>query len=203
MMHKSVLVDYPLDVSMRAYYEDLEWCYRLNKMGVGRFYKNGAALALHHHQPVSFDQLHAVEERRRQSARYIETIAYFYKTHGKIIQNLFDFVPELGPPTDALSISSAKIFLELVNSYGCEWTIDKWNNNELAPLFLAKPLSAQIAEQERTILEFRQTEIQLKRITNSLGWRVINYYGPFKYRFVLPAYNSFKKMLKGNPVEPE
>ena len=131
LIRKSVLVQNPFDVSMKAYYEDLEWCYRLNQKGMGRFYKNGAALALHHHQRVSFDELDAVKERRRQSVPYIETIACFYKTHGKIIQNLFDFVPDLGSPTDALSISSAKIFLELVNTQGGQWTIDKWNNDEL------------------------------------------------------------------------
>ena len=223
LIRKSVLVDNPFDVSMKAYYEDLEWCYRLNQKGVGCFYKNVAALALHHHEPVSFDELDAVEERRRQSAPYIETIAWFYKTHGKIIQNLFDFVPELGSPADPLSISSAKIFLELVNTQGCQWTIDKWNYDELVPLFLAQPLSSRIAEQERIILtsEQRKTELelafqqretelklafrqreteleaQLERITKSLGWRLLNYYGPIKYRFVLPAYKSIKKILRG------
>lgn len=229
MMRKSVLKDYPLDLSMRAYYEDLEWCYRLNKLGFGRFYKNGAALALHHHKGVSFSDVSAVEERRRQSGRYIETIAYFYKIHGKIIQNLFDFVPELGPPTDGLSISSAKLFLELVNSRGCDWTIDKWNNDELAPLFLAQPLSDRVAEQERMILASQQKEsqfelasqqretklemasrqretqleAQLERITNSLGWRLLNYYGPVKYRFVLPAYKAVKRVFRGKTAKPE
>ena len=118
------------------------------------------------------------------------------------------------------------------------------------PLFLAQPLSARIAEQERNILAskqlkteldrtseretqlelaFQQREIeiklafrqreaelelasrqreiqlegQLERITNSLGWRLLNNYGPIKYRFVLPAYKRIKKILRAKTANAE
>jgi GT2 family glycosyltransferase len=46
IFRKAILVSYPYDLSMRGYYEDLEWCYRLSEMGIGRFYKSVEALSL-------------------------------------------------------------------------------------------------------------------------------------------------------------
>ena len=42
------------------------------------------------------------------------------------------------------------------------------------------------------------SEAQLQRITNSLGWRLLSHYGPIKYRFVWPAYESICKLLNMN-----
>lgn len=151
MFRKSILVNYPYDLSMRGYYEDLEWCYRLNEMGIGRFYKSVEAVSLHYHNPVLLDDFTSVDEGRRHSMKYVEAIAYFYKLHGRIIQNLFDFVAELGSPTNQLSVTSARIFLELVNSHGSEWVLEQWNRDRLAPLFQAQPLTARLAEKEKTI----------------------------------------------------
>jgi Glycosyltransferase Family 4 len=64
---------------------------------------------------------------------------------------------------------------------------------------------ASVAESEREQLrsEFDQMRLhvaqlidkerQLERIQNSLGWRLINHYGPIKERFVLPGYRSIRQ----------
>jgi len=40
------------------------------------------------------------------------------------------------------------------------------------------------------------TQAELERMRNTLGWRLLNRYGPVKHRFVLPAYHRLKKLLK-------
>ena len=134
---------------MGAYYEDLEWCYRLNHLGQGGFYRNVAALGLHYHQSKLPGHTSTVSERRDYSIQYVETIAHFYETHGKIIQSLFTFVPELGIPSSQRSISAAKNFLELVNSRGSKWVLDKWNLGELSPMFPRRSFSARVARKAR------------------------------------------------------
>lgn len=44
--------------------------------------------------------------------------------------------------------------------------------------------------------EVDQLHARLKRIYNSLGWRLLSFYGPVKYRFVLPAYDRIRRLLK-------
>jgi GT2 family glycosyltransferase/predicted CoA-binding protein len=40
-----------------------------------------------------------------------------------------------------------------------------------------------------------QHETRLRKITNTLGWRLLSLYGPIKYSYVLPAYNRIRGML--------
>jgi len=143
MFRKSAFDTHPFDLLMQGYYEDLEWCYRLNQMGAGRFYKSAEALILHYHEFAALQESILTADRHEQAKKYLESIAHFYKIHGTIIQNLFDFVPELRPPTDELVISAARIFVELVNSLGTEWVLEKWNRNELDSLFAATRVANQ------------------------------------------------------------
>ncbi len=67
-------------------------------------------------------------------------------------------------------------------------------------------LQTQFVQRERTLKSLSTTveslsaqaatsEAQLQRITNSLGWRLLSRYGPIKYRFVQPLYESIRKVL--------
>ena len=149
IFRKATLLKHGLDRAMRAYYEDLEWCYRLNQLGEGRFHRNVEALALHYHQSKLPGHFTSATEKRNYSIPYIETIAHFYKTHGQIIQSLFTFVPDLGSSSSQQSILSARTFLELVNSRGSSWVLDKWNQGELAPLFAGRSFSARVASKSK------------------------------------------------------
>ena len=140
--------DSSMDFTRQGYYEDLEWCYCLNQSGKGCFGRNVESLALHHYESKLPGHFTSVAERRNYSIRYVETIAYFYKTHGKIIQSLFSFVPELGS-SSRQSILAARILLELVNSRGSNWVLDKWNQGELAPLFAGRSLSARVVRKSK------------------------------------------------------
>ena len=218
LIRTDMLRRFPYDLKMRHYFEDNEWCYRVNEAGAGIFYRVVEALGIHYHESKAPKPSQPVEESRKETMKYVETLAYFYRKHGLIYGGMFHFVPELGLPTNRLSVSSAKIFLELVNSYGGDWVLNKWNYNQLAPLFASQSISAQSAktldmaglmlskvlEKEQAIqalaaeLADHQHALQtlsaqeaakdaeLKRITGSLGWRLLGLYGKIKYRYLLP-----------------
>jgi hypothetical protein len=44
-------------------------------------------------------------------------------------------------------------------------------------------------------LRLAEKEAQLEKISKTLGWRVLSYYGPIKFRFVLPAYKAIDKLF--------
>ena len=154
LIRTDMLRRFPYDLEMRYYFEDNEWCHRINEAGAGKFYRVVEALGIHYHESKAPNPSQPVEESRKQTMKYVETLAYFYRKHDLIYEGMFHFVPELGPPTNPLSISSARIFLELVNSYGGDWVLNRWNHNQLAPLFAAQSLSTQVAEKEQAIREF-------------------------------------------------
>jgi glycosyltransferase involved in cell wall biosynthesis/GT2 family glycosyltransferase len=149
IFRKAALMKQGLDPAMGAYYDDLEWCYRLNQLGEGHFYRCVEALALHYYQSKLPSQTASASEKRSYSIRYVETIAHFYQNHGQVIQSLFTFVPELGLPSSRRSVASARVFLELVNARGSDWVLEKWEQGELAPLFPRRSISAQVARKAR------------------------------------------------------
>ncbi len=192
---------FPYDLEMRHYFEDNEWCHRINQAGAGKFYRAVDAIGIHYYESKGPNPSQPVEERRKQAMKYLETLAYFYRKHGIIYVGVFHFVPELGFPINPLTISSARILLELVNSYGGDWVLEKWNKHQLASLFAAPSLSAQVVEKEQTIeaLETLSAQVaakdaELQRITGTLGWRILGVYGKIKYRYLLPVYRLLHLM---------
>lgn len=75
------------------------------------------------------------------------------------------------------------------------------DHNEVA-LHLSKVVAAReaaLAHRDATLAakeaELNAAKTDLERITNSLAWRVVNRYGPIKYRFVLPLYRRAANLL--------
>ena len=142
---------HPYDLGLRHYYEDLEWCYRLNTTGEGEFHRSVEALAIHYHEPkVPFKSL-TEPERRREAMKYVESIAYFYQRHGVVIQNLFDFVPELMTSDSKLNTKGGKLLLSLVNAYGGAWALEQWNHGEFAPLFVVANAEPEFTAKDKDI----------------------------------------------------
>jgi GT2 family glycosyltransferase/exopolysaccharide biosynthesis predicted pyruvyltransferase EpsI len=146
LLRKDFLDKNQYDPLMRYYYEDVEWCVRLNQIGTGRFYRSVEAMAIHYHEPKVPSSFLAESERRKRVIMYVESIARFYQVHGKVIEALFGFMPELGNPSQSVNVSSAKIVLELINAYGTQWVLDEWNRGELAPLFASAQFQAAAAQ---------------------------------------------------------
>jgi GT2 family glycosyltransferase/glycosyltransferase involved in cell wall biosynthesis/RES domain-containing protein len=153
LIRTDMLRRFPYDLEMRHYFEDNEWCYRINDAGAGKFYRAIEALGIHYHEGKAPSRAQPAEERRKQTMKFVETLAYFYRKHNLLYEGMFYFVPEFGPSTNPLSISSARIFLQLVNAYGGDWVLNRWNQDQLAPLFGAQSLSARLAEKEQAVRE--------------------------------------------------
>ncbi len=188
MFRREVLSQYPFDAaidsSKRGYFEDNEWCYRLNQLGVGSFYRSVEAVGLHYQQAAVAEGSVSIAEQRQRSFKYVEAIAYFYKVHGKILHSCFHLVPELGPTTNQVCISAAKILLALINSYGGEWVLDQWKRDGVAALFPTPQFATRMAEKEQAIsslsaqaAELEQTaailSAQLHMITGSNAWKLV------------------------------
>jgi GT2 family glycosyltransferase len=141
LIRAAVFAEHPFDPNMHHYFEDFEWCHRLNQAEAGAFYRVVEALAIHFHESKTPNHLQPKEESRKQAMKYVETLAYFYRKHGFVYDALFYHVPELGDAANPFSVAAAKILFELVNSFGSEWVLSRWNREELAPLFAANSFS--------------------------------------------------------------
>ncbi len=189
LLRREALIDHPYDLGMRNYYEDLEWCYRLNQSGAGSgegiFRRVVESVALHYHETKDPNISIPVEEKREAAMKYIETIAYFYKIHGLVIPNIFNYVPELGPQSSPVGRLSARLFLSMTNTYGTEWILKKWNSGELAPLFSGGfadekehvECGRKIAELEKNLAGL---EKKLEDIYRSRHWKLFDRYWRFR-----------------------
>jgi GT2 family glycosyltransferase len=204
MYQTSVLLEEPFDRSLdftkRGYYEDLEWSYRLNKVGPHRFERIIESIGIHYHEPVVAGEAQR-NERRENAMKYVEGIAYFYKKHGMIVQNLFDFIPEFRQ-TEQMTIQSVAIFLELVDSRGGEWVLDKWNSGQLAPLFMGPALVSELADKEQAIESLVRDLAEKDQALSSLGGRLLRLYGKIKYPYLLPVYRLLRLMPPEANVTP-
>lgn len=161
------------NLGMRYYYEDLEWCYRLNQIGEGGFCRSTEAMAIHYHEEKIPVPSLPMAQRRRLTMNYLESIAHFYRCHGVIIQPLFSFMPELGRIDNPLSIQTGRLLLELINANGGEWVLERWSSGALTPL-----LAVNTQQSEVTLLraEVALLRAQLDEIARSKLWRLLNLY---------------------------
>jgi GT2 family glycosyltransferase len=132
LARRSACVSHPLAAGM-LYFEDNEWSYRIDTRWPGALRRSVAALALHHQQ----------EKGRRGSGLvgigdalpFVAALARFYQLHGRILDTLFAFVPELTAADGRRDVAAARLLLELVAARGSDWTLLNWLNGGLAPLF--------------------------------------------------------------------
>ncbi|MGE0129565.1 MAG: polysaccharide pyruvyl transferase family protein [Blastocatellales bacterium] len=195
LFRSEALIDHPYDLGMRNYYEDLEWCYRINKSGAGAFHRVVESVALHFHERKDLDLSLPIEERRKSVMKYIETMAHFHKIHELVIPDIFKYVPELGPPTSPLSRSSARLFLTMVNSHGTEWALEKWNSGQLAPLFSAS-LIEQDEEKAREGHRGRIADLErsMQEIYQSRHWKLLDRYWRLR-KSIFKLFGKSKSLL--------
>jgi GT2 family glycosyltransferase len=146
----------PIDPEMRAYFEDIEWCYRIEAERPGRLRRCVEALVVHHREPKvtaeNADLLHSMP--------YVETIARFYAKHGLVLDGLFGFVHELVSPSGRRNVPAARLLLELVEARGADWTVLSLIGGDLAPLTEGIPSE-----------ELEKARRELARIKSSKWWK--------------------------------
>lgn len=164
------LLKHPYDLAMHNYYEDFEWCYRLNQKGQGHFSRCVEALFLHHHEFKIPDASMSKTAARKESMPFISAIARFYEKHGVIIQNIFDFVPELVCLDGKPNAAAARIFFHWFCIYGPDWILNQWLRERLSVLEHpyhdpATPLGRQMAFLMQTNAE-RDSQISALKSAN-------------------------------------
>jgi len=156
LIRRQVLDQCPIDERMTGYFEDNEWCYRVERVQPGRMRRSLEARAVHHFTPkfgpgIDFTSRSVAVELLRAHAR-------FYERHGVLLgPSLFDLVPELRDASGAPDVIAARLLMELLLAKGTDWTFSEWMNGNLEGLLGGRARRAaqacRLAERDRTIAE--------------------------------------------------
>jgi GT2 family glycosyltransferase len=192
LFRTACLQQHPYDLGMRSYYEDTEWCHRLNLAGEGKFYRCVEALGIHYHESKAPPASLPAPQRRRRAMPYLEALAHFYRQHELIHQDLPAFVPELGHLNTRDRVQAGRLLLELINREGSDWVLQQWDRGALEPLFLASQqerligsLQSQITEQQSNLAALHsrlaEREQVLEAIHHSRSWRLMKFLGRLRH----------------------
>jgi glycosyltransferase involved in cell wall biosynthesis len=155
LIRRSTLERFPIETRMRAYFEDNEWCYRVERARPGSFRRSLEARAVHHFAPrrVQGDDFAA----RSGAIERLQTLAAFYALHRKLlVVDLFELVPELRGNSEE-KVAAARLLMELLLAKGADWTFMEWMNGGLGR-FLSAPTEARETRAEGAQLTARLEE---------------------------------------------
>jgi GT2 family glycosyltransferase len=139
-LRRSALLRDPFDLGMSAYYEDVEWFYRVARSRpAAEFLCVPAALALHHQELKG--PRGAPAEAVFRSLAYLEAIAHFYRVHGLVLDGVFVFAPRLAVAGQR-DTAAARLLLELLLARGAGWLAEEWIGGGLEPLFQRQAAAA-------------------------------------------------------------
>jgi GT2 family glycosyltransferase len=137
LIRREVLREFPIEDQMHAYYEDNEWCYRVERARPGSFRRCVEARAVHHltaRTPAGIDF-----PSRSAAVMRLETHAWFYARHRKLLSiDLFDLVPELKHADGSPDLEAARLLMELLLAKGGDWVLMEWMNGGLDVLLRAR-----------------------------------------------------------------
>jgi len=142
-----------------AYFEDNEWSVRVQARWPGSLLRVVESLGLHHQQ----------EKGRRGSGLvgigdalpFLAAMARFHQLHGRVLDLLFGFVPELTSPGGQRDVVAARLLLDLIAARGVDWTLLRWLDGGLAPLLQAGPRDELRRQLEATRAELAATRAEL------------------------------------------
>jgi GT2 family glycosyltransferase len=158
LLRAASLAEFPIDAGMAAYYEDNDWCHRVEGAHPSSFRRCREALVLH--------DLNARDDRgspfvaASQKAEKLLTQAHFLRTHGRLLDvDLLWLVPELRLPDGRIDVDGARLLLELIAARGADWATMAWLNGDLEPLLGRARVRAEL-EQIKTESDARLTMLQ-------------------------------------------
>ncbi|MFI5180333.1 MAG: glycosyltransferase [Thermoanaerobaculia bacterium] len=128
LIRLGALLEFPLDLGMRAYYEDNEWSWRVTRSRPAAFRRVPEAVALHH--------LQARDRRGDGNAEiarlipYLEAIARFRARHGYVLEAVFGWLPELRRRDGTPDVSLAADLLGALSDSGSTWFLEAWGRAE-------------------------------------------------------------------------
>ncbi|HEV7919445.1 MAG TPA: glycosyltransferase [Thermoanaerobaculia bacterium] len=136
---RALFHEFPLDLGMTTYFEDNEWCYRVDQAHPAAFRTAPDAFVLHHQQTK--ERRGSAPEELQRAADFLVPLARFYARHGLVLEDVFGFIPELNLPDGTRDVAAARLLLELVTAKGRDWLALQWVTGGLTPLFLRRPLA--------------------------------------------------------------
>ncbi|MGH9423877.1 MAG: glycosyltransferase family 2 protein, partial [Thermoanaerobaculia bacterium] len=131
--------EFPLDRGMATYFEDNEWCYRIDRERPFSFRTAADAFVLHH--MASKERTGSTPNDLLRAAGFVVPMARFHEQHGLVQDDLFGFVPELQLPDGSRDVAGARLLLDLVTAKGKDWFALQWISGGFTPLFLRRPLA--------------------------------------------------------------
>ncbi|MEA2220515.1 MAG: hypothetical protein QOJ35_3141, partial [Solirubrobacteraceae bacterium] len=128
----AVFADVPIDSGMAAYYEDNDWCLRLEQRRPASLRRCREAIAMHGRpRPPAGSPF----VRRARAVGRLAAHAHFYRTHGVLLESgLIEDVPEICRAGSGPDLAAARLLLDLLSRRGTDWTLAEWMNGGLAPL---------------------------------------------------------------------
>jgi hypothetical protein len=181
LIRRDVLAEFPVDTEMSAYYEDNEWCYRVDRARPGSFRRSLEARALHHFTLKLWPgvDLHT----RARAVELLHAHARFYQRHDALLETVFDFVPELTDAAGVRDERAARLLMELLLARGTDWTLMEWMNGNLDGLLAGggrltaeaaahDRLEAELAEQRDLLPYLHERHVTLQRIEAGGSWRL-------------------------------
>ncbi len=166
LVRREVLEQFPIDHQMAAYYEDNEWCFRVERARPGSFRRSFEARAVHRYTPKNGAGVDFVS--RSRAVELLAGAARFYERHGLLLGALFSHVPELCGADGVRDVVAARVLMELLLAKGTDWTLAEWMNGDLDALLAGSrglaqareeslKLQEQIGEQQRAIAAQHET----------------------------------------------
>jgi hypothetical protein len=160
LIRRDVLEEFPIETRMSAYYEDNEWCYRVDRARPGCFRRSLEARAVH-----NFTHKHRPDVellKRAHAVEFLHSQARFYERHGALLETVFDFVPELTDAAGVRDQRAARLLMEVLLAKGTDWTLMEWMNGNLDGLLGGgRRLSAQAAAHHQLEVEHHRLELEV------------------------------------------
>jgi GT2 family glycosyltransferase len=177
VVRAEALREFPIDEEMAAYYEDIDWCYRVELARPGSFRRCREAYVLHHLD--GHERPAANFSGCSEKVEMLRALAHFLQTRGRLLDNdLLWLVPELRLPDGSVDIGSARLLLELIAAQGTDWATMAWLNGDLDPLLgrvrLADELNRQKtqARYHETVFEQADAELAMLRLRHETLLRI-------------------------------
>jgi hypothetical protein len=135
LIRTQILEQIPIDDGLAAYYEDNDWCFRVEQRRPGSFRRCREALVLHHHDFTAGPEPSSGLVKRYETVERLAAQAHFLRASGLLLDvDLRLIAPELQRPDGSLDIAAARLLLELIAAKGVDWIVMQWMNGGLEPL---------------------------------------------------------------------
>jgi GT2 family glycosyltransferase/exopolysaccharide biosynthesis predicted pyruvyltransferase EpsI len=135
LLRTRVLREVAIDDRMAAYYEDNDWCYRVEQRRPGSFRRCREALVLHRHDHGAARPPSPPLVQRYEIVERLAAHAHFFRAHGVLLDvDLRSAIPELCRPDGTTDLPAARLLMELISARGVDWTVMEWMNGGLLPL---------------------------------------------------------------------